>query len=337
MTAARVVITDANFGNVEAETRAAAGGGAAIERSNCRQAGEVEEAVAGAKVAVVQFAPFSAKAAAAMAPDGTVIRYGVGYENLDILAIRRLGLRAAYVPDYCTEEVADHTAAMVLALMRKLNSFDASVRSGAWAVQRVGLPLTPLSEAVIGFLGYGRIAQAVASRLSEFGPRFIAHDPYLNPATAKIAASRVSLGELFSVSDCLCLHSPSNKDTSGIVNAGNIARMKNAAYIVNTARGDLIEEAALAEALVEGRLGGAALDVFGSEPLNPSSPLRSAPNLLLSPHAAWYSDTAVDRLQGMVADEIARALDGRPPRCPIPDPINWTREESHGGIESCDH
>ena len=322
MTGARVVITDANFRQVDAETRAAMGGGAAIERLNCRHVGEVEEAVAGASVAVVQFAPFSAKAAAAMASGGTVIRYGVGYENLDIPAIRRLGLRAAYVPDYCTEEVADHTAAMVLTLMRKLMSFDASVRKGAWSAQAVGPPMAPLSEAVVGFLGYGRIAQAVASRLAGFGPQFIAHDPHVNPETAKVAAARVCLDELFSRSDCLCLHSPSNRDTSGIVNAITIARMKPSACIVNTARGDLVEETALAEALAEGRLGGAALDVFGSEPLGPSSSLRSAPNLLLSPHAAWYSDTAVGRLQGMVADEITRALHGRPPRCPIPDTVN---------------
>ena len=322
MSSPRVVITDANFRQVDAETRAATGGGAAIERLNCRNVGEVEEAVAGARVAVVQFAPFSAKAAAAMAPGGTVIRYGVGYENLDIPAIRRRGLCAAYVPDYCTGEVADHTAAMVLTLMRKLMPFDASVRKGTWSAQAVGPPMAPLSDAVIGFLGYGRIAQAVASRLTGFGPQFIAHDPHVNPATAKVAAASVSLDELFSRSDCLCLHSPSNKDTSGIVNSATIGRMKSAACIVNTARGDLIEEAALAGALAEGRLGGVALDVFGSEPLSPSSPLRSAPNLLLSPHAAWYSDAAVGRLQGMVADEIARALDGRPPRCPIPDTVN---------------
>ena len=321
MTGSRVVITDASFLHVDAERQAVERGGATLELRDCRTAGEVEEAVAGAKVAVVQFAPFSARAAAAMASGGAVIRYGVGYENLDMKAIRRCGLQAAYVPDYCTREAADHTAAMVLALMRRLVPFDSSVRTGDWSAERLGMSLIPMSEAVIGFLGYGRIAQAVAARLSHFGSRFITHDPHANPETAQFAATKVSLDDLFSQSDCLCLHSPSNKETSGIVDAANLRLMKRSAYIVNTARGDLIEEAALADALSEGRIAGAALDVFSSEPLADTSPLRSASNLLLSPHAAWYSDRAVERLQGLVADEIARALGGRQPRCPIPDAI----------------
>ena len=317
MTAARVVITDANFQDVAAETRAALTAGAHFERFDCSSSSEVEAVVEGANVAVVQFAPFSAKAAAAMASGGTVIRYGVGYDNLDIPAIRRCGLRAAYVPDYCTEEVADHTAAMALSLLRKLAQFDTSIRSGAWDVHGVGFPMLPLANSVIGFLGFGRVAQSVAQRLSAFRVSFIAHDPYADVRESNIAVGPVSLDELFAQSDCLCLHAPSSDATASIVNADTIAQMKSTACVVNTSRGNLIDEAALAKALADGSLAGAALDVFGSEPLGAASPLRLAPNLLLTPHAAWYSDAAAARLQAMVADEISRALDGRPIRCSI--------------------
>ena len=319
MTGARVVITDANFHDVSAETNAATMAGATIERFNCISAGEVENVVKGANVAVVQFAPFSAKAAAAMASAGTVVRYGVGYNNLDVTAIRHYGLRAAYVPDYCTDEVADHTAAMALALLRKLTQFDASVRGGNWDVQATGWPMTPLRQVVVGFLGYGRIARSVARRLAPFGMRSFAHDPHVDVSASDIPAEAVSRGELFARSDCLCLHALSNETTVGIINASAIAQMKPTAYVVNTGRGDLIDESALASALTHGRLAGAALDVFEVEPLKANSPLQSVPNLLLSPHGAWYSDAAVARLQDMVADEIARALDGRPVRCPIPE------------------
>lgn len=314
----RVVVTDAGFDDVAPEAAAAAAAGAEFARFAARSAEAVAEAVAGATVAVVQFAPFTAAAAAAMAGGGTVIRYGVGYNNLDLDAIRARGLRAAYVPDYCTDEVADHTAAMALALLRRITALDASLRRGEWAVQKVAAPMPPLSETVVGFLGYGRIARAVASRLRGFGVTVIAHDPFHVPSADDPPAEMVGIEGLFARADCLSLHAPSTPETVGIVNAATLAAMKPTACIVNTARGDLIDEAALAEALAASRLAGAALDVFAEEPLPEGSALRRAPNLILSPHAAWYSDVAVRRLQHLVADEIARALEGRPVRRPIP-------------------
>ena len=314
----RVVVIDATFDDVAAEARAAAEAGADFARCDARTPEAVAEAAAGALVAVVQFAPFGPAAAAAMADAGTVIRYGVGYDNLDLEAIRARGLRAAYVPDYCTDEVADHTAALALALLRKLVPLDASLRRGEWAVQAAAAPMPPLSGTVAGFLGYGRIARAVAARLRGFGVILIAHDPHRGDAPAEPEAEMVGMDALFARADCLLLHAPSTPQTVGIVNAASIATMKPTATIVNTARGDLVDEGALSAALRERRLAGAALDVFAEEPLPAASSLRSAPNLILSPHAAWYSDVAVARLQTLVADEIARALDGRPVRRPIP-------------------
>ncbi|EPX84583.1 Lactate dehydrogenase [Rubellimicrobium thermophilum DSM 16684] len=312
-----VVVTDATFPTVEAEERAARDRGASFRRAACRTAEEVAEALRGARVAVVQFAPLTRAAVEGLAPGARVIRYGVGYDNLDLAAIRDRGLTAAYVPDYCAEEVADHTAAMILALLRKLPMLDASVRRGEWAAVAVARPLKPFAETTVGFLGFGRIARGVRARLAPFGFRFLAHDPFQEGRHEDIRF--VDRDTLLAESDALSLHAPSTEATRGLIGAEALARMRPHAVIVNTARGDLVAEDALAAALREGRIGGAALDVFAAEPLPADSPLRGAPNLLLSPHAAWYSEAAVARLQGLGGRmRSGRALDGLPPRCPIP-------------------
>jgi D-3-phosphoglycerate dehydrogenase len=311
-----VVITDATFPEVLAEEEAARTRGASFHRAACKSAEEVAEALRGARVAVVQFAPLTREAIAGLAPGATAIRYGVGYDNFDLAALRDHDIKAAYVPDYCTEEVADHTAAMALSLLRKLPQLDASVRRGEWAAVKLSKPLKPFRETTIGFLGFGRIAQEVRHRLAPFGFQFVAHDPWQDGKHDGVRF--VDLPALLAESDLLSLHAPSTEETRGVISAEALARMQPHAVIVNSARGDLIVEDALAAALTEGRIGGAALDVFGTEPLPADSPLRSAPNLLLTPHAAWYSDAAVARLQNLVAEEIGRALDGQPPRRAIP-------------------
>jgi D-3-phosphoglycerate dehydrogenase len=312
----RVVVTDATFPDVAKEEAAARAAGAGFERHSCKTADEVAAAVRGADVAVVQFAPLTRAAIAGLAPGATAIRYGVGYNNFDVPALNDHGVKAAYVPDYCTAEVADHTAAQVLSLLRKLPALDASVRKGDWAAVAVSRPLKSFSDTTVGFLGFGRIAQEVAARLAPFGFRFLAHDPYFTGRFPRLALT--DLPTLLAQSDALTLHAPATPETTGIINATTLAQMKPTAVLVNTARGDLIDEPALAAALTRGQLAGAALDVFQTEPLPADNPLRQAPNLLLGPHAAWYSDVAVDRLQSLVADEITRALTGQGVRKPIP-------------------
>ncbi|MGR3291121.1 MAG: C-terminal binding protein [Paracoccaceae bacterium] len=318
--AVRVVVTDATFPGLDAEFRAAEAAGAVLERKACKTVAEVAEAVAGAQVAVVQFAPLTYEAIAGLAPGATVIRYGVGYNNFDIAALNEFGIRAAYVPDYCTVEVADHTAASILSLLRKLQRFDASVRAGDWDVIGTARPIKAFADTVVGFLGFGRIAEEVAARLRPFGLQFAALDPFLT--TPPPGVRMVELDALLAESDCISLHAPSTEDTQGIIDAQALRAMKSTAYLVNSARGDLIDENALAAALSDGEIAGAAIDVFRAEPLPAGNPLRIAPNLQLTPHAAWYSDTAIERLQAMVADEITRALTGQPVRRPVPGTTN---------------
>lgn len=316
MSSMRVVITDATFPDVAAERAAAKDGHAEFERCDCKTEEEVVAAVAGANVVVVQFAPLTRTAIAGLAKGATAIRYGVGFNNFDVEALNDHGVRAAYVPDYCTDEVADHTAASALCFLRKLVAFDTSVRAGQWDAVGAARPLKAFTDTTIGFLGFGRIAQKVYDRLQPFGFRFIALDPFMTDGVAGVES--VDSNTLLADSDCLCLHAPSTEDTIGIINKAALQAMKPGACIINSARGDLIDETALANELKTGNIYGAGLDVFNNEPLSADNPLRDAPNVLLSPHAAWYSDVAVERLQGLVANEINRALEGRPVRRVIP-------------------
>jgi len=316
---AKVVVTDYTFPELTAEAAAAAGAGAAFVAHQCKTEDEVVAAVSGATVAVVQFAPFPAVAIDALAPKAAVIRYGIGYDNIAIAAARERRIAVGYVPDYCAEEVADHTAAVLLSCLRKLPALDASVRRGEWKAVAIARPVRPFSETLVGFFGYGQIARNVHDRLKAFGFRFAAADPALDDREAeRRGVTLMHADELFWRCDAVSLHAPANPETTQFVNRDRLASMKRHAVVVNTARGALVSEADLAEALRDGLIGGAALDVFDAEPLPPDSPLRAAPNLLMTPHAAWYSDAAIGRLQHLVAADIANHLAGRPLRQPVP-------------------
>lgn len=315
----RVVVTDYTFPELAQEAAAARAGGADFAAFQCRTAAEVAEAVAGADVAVVQFALFAPEAAAAVKRGATVIRYGVGYNNIDLAAAVANGLRVGYVPDYCTDEVADHTVAAALSLLRRLPQLEASVRAGDWAAVAVARPMKPFSETIFGFFGLGQIGRAVLARIRGLGFRILATDPALTATEAEaMGVVLVSPEQLLREADLVALHAPANAATTGYFDAARLATMQRHAVIVNAARGQLIVEADLAAALTQGTIAGAALDVFQTEPLPQDSPLRTAPNLILTPHAAWYSDNAIHRLQALVAEDIARALRGEPPRRPVP-------------------
>lgn len=313
----KVVITDYTFPNLEAEEKAALSAGAEFFAHQCKTDAEVAEAVKDADAVAVQFADFGRRAAEAVKPGASIIRYGVGYDNIDLEAAAAAGLRVGYVPDYCADEVAEHTAAAILSLLRKLPMLDASVRAGAWAAVKHAKPLKPFGETAVGFFGMGQIGSAVKARLAGFGFHFLVADPWLKQDAAA-GARLVSAADLLAQSDIISLHAPATAETTGYFNADAFAQMPRHAMLVNSARGALINEADLAAALNEGVIAGAALDVFCDEPLPATSPLRRAPNCLLTPHAAWYSEAAIGRLQGLVADDLAAALKGAAPRKLVP-------------------
>jgi D-3-phosphoglycerate dehydrogenase len=273
----------------------------------------------GADVLLVQFAQVTRQAIEALAPNAAIVRYGLGLDNIDLQSAQCRGVRVAYVPDYATGEVADHTAALILTALRKIIPLDRSVRAGMWDPVGVCRPLQSFAQSVAGFIGFGRIGLEVYARLKPFGFSGIVSDPYASATTLEsLGAQAVDLDTLFSTADVITLHAHMTHATKHVVNAARLRLMKPTAVIVNTARGGLIDTLALEEALAEQRIAGAALDVFEAEPLPADSRLRLFPNVILTPHAAWYSAQSAERVQALAADEVDRHLSGQPARCPAP-------------------
>lgn len=319
--ARRVVVTDHAFVHTEHEERVARTHGCDFAVHACTTEDETRSTVAGAVVAFVNFAPMTRSVLAALAPGATVIRYGVGYDNVDLAAAADLGVRVANVPDYGVDTVADHAVASLLTLARRLPVYDHLVRSRGWARPADVGPLPGLAGMVVGLVGFGRISQEVARRLAPFGCRVIAHDPYCPPDTfAAHGVESVSLEELARRSAAVSLHAPVTDATRRLVDDDFLARLPAGAVLVNTARGGLVDEAALAAALTSGHLAAAALDVTDPEPLPTDSPLRSAPHLFLSPHAAFYAVDSLENLQVLASEEAGRALRGEDLRCPVVAP-----------------
>jgi D-3-phosphoglycerate dehydrogenase len=244
-------------------------------------------------------------------------RFGLGVDNIDIKAAAELGIVVTYVPDYCMHEVSDHTMALILALARKIPFSNNLVQAGRWEMPAVA-PLRRLAGQVLGLIGFGNIPRAVAPKAKAFGLDVIAHDPYAAPAIFAAAGVRsVSLEDLLARTDIVSVHAPLTPATRGLLNAAALARMKKGALVVNTARGPLIDEAALVAALDSGHLGGAGLDVVATEPLAKDSPLLGRPNVILTPHTAFYSVDALNELQSKCATDVANVLGGKAPVYPV--------------------
>ncbi|MCJ8323406.1 MAG: C-terminal binding protein [Rhizobiales bacterium] len=314
-----IVVTDYTFPDLEKEQAAAHAAGYEFKAYQCKNADQVCEALVGASIAIVQFAEVNAKAIAGMAPNAALIRYGIGYENIDVNAANERGFPVGYVPDYCLDEVAEHTSAALLMLLRKLPTLDKSVRDGQWNAVKYAKPLKPFNETLVGFYGFGQIGRSVHKKLKSFGFKFAVSDPSLSLDEAKtLGVTKLSAEDLFKQVDAITLHAPVTKETENFVNKARLNSMKNHAILVNSSRGALIDEDAIANALNTGQIAGAALDVFHEEPLLPDSPLRDAQNLMLSPHGAWYSERAIGQLQSLVADDVSNHIEGRKLRKPVP-------------------
>lgn len=313
----KITVTDATFPALAHERAVAEEFGAEFVEAKCGSADDVTAAADGTDILIVQFAQVTAEAIAKLAPGSLIVRYGIGLDNIDLAAAQARGVKVAYVPDYATGEVADHTASLILATLRCLLPLDRSVRDGKWDAVGVAGALQSFTDTTIGFIGFGRIGQGVLARLKPFGFRSIVADPYADPSTlADLGAEAVNLDTLFARADAITLHCPLTPETRHVVNAERLAAKPGRATLVNTARGGLVDPDALVGALESGLLRGAALDVFEVEPLPLNSPLRTCPNLILTPHAAWYSTSAIERLQALAADEVRRHLTGAPMRRP---------------------
>ena len=244
-------------------------------------------------------------------------RFGLGVDNIDIKAAAALNITVTYVPDYCLREVSDHAMALVLALARKVTFSNSLTQQGRWEMPAV-VPIRRLDGQILGLIGLGNIPRLVVPKAKAFGFKVVAHDPFVSAAKAEeLGVALVSFERLLEISDFISVHAPLTPQTRGLFNTDAFDRMKKGAYIVNTARGPLIDEAALVVALDAGRLGGAALDVVATEPLSKDSPLLGRPNVIITPHTAFYSVEALEELQTKCATDVARVLSGEKPIYPI--------------------
>jgi D-3-phosphoglycerate dehydrogenase len=263
-----------------------------------------DEALASAHGLVVRSATKVDGALLEAAPQLAVVgRAGVGVDNIDLEAATGRGVAVINAPAGNTVSAAELTLALMLAMVRRVSAADASMRAGSWA--RASFKGAELRGRTLGLVGAGRIGGAVATRCRAFGMDVLAYDPYLTEERARdLRVERATLDEVIEGADVLSLHVPLTDDTRGLVDADALARMKKGSFLVNVARGGVVDEAALVEALESGHLAGAALDVFETEPLPGASPLREAPNLVITPHLGASTAEA----QELVATEIAEGV-----------------------------
>ena len=313
-----VVVTDYSFTDDLVVERAILEPlGCRVSGAHCKTEAEVAALVRDADFVLTQFAPVSAHAIEAMQRARLITRYGIGVDNVDLVAARERNIPVYNVPDYCIDEVADHTLGLMLSLTRQIAPLSGSVKAGGW---KRPLPLPKfyaLRDLTIGVVGCGRIGREVIARLRPFKARILAHDPFVGADTvAALGVQPVSLEQLYAESDIVTLHCPSMPETRRMINAGSLAQMKDGVFLINVARGTLVDQQALIAALQSGKVGAAGLDVTDPEPIEDHSPLLSMPNVVITNHCASGSDRAAVLLRDGVVQTVVLALRGeRVPNC----------------------
>lgn len=259
-----------------------------------------------------------------------VARYGIGVDNIDVSAATEAGVLVSNVPDYSIDEVATHALALILDCSRNIARYDRSVRSGSWEWRTAPLLRRTTTETV-GILGLGRIGREMSRKARAVGFKVVTHDPFVGPSdTNDLEVEHVRFEELLRRSDYLTLHVPLTTETAGIIGSEALKLMKPTAYIINAGRGKLVDTTALLDAIKSERLAGAALDVFETEPLPANHDLISCDRVLLTPHAAWYSEEALAEARSKAVTSVLAAIKGETPAYLVnPEALN--RRRQHAG------
>lgn len=293
--------------------------GVEIEVYNGNPGEELYRVVRGATVIIGDFTfrlPIDARVAEAAKGCRLIQQPSIGYQHIDLEATRKAGIPVANVGAANAIGVAEHTLMSTLILLKKALYFHQRTAEGAWAQQEIfTLGTGELHDKVLGIVGMGHIGQEVAARAKPFGCRIIYHDLNRLPAEkeAELGAEAMDLEELLGISDIVTLHVPLTPQTRHLINRERLDRMKPGAFIINTARGEVVDEEALAEALEKDRLAGAAIDVFTQEPVNPDNPLLKSPKVFLSPHIAGGTNESRVRMIKVTMENVIRVLRGEKP------------------------
>jgi D-3-phosphoglycerate dehydrogenase len=323
MATLRVAVTDDRYGSYEEENAVLRQIGVSVEVHDRMDEAETVRVLAQADGILVNLHPLPAGVIEKLERCRVISRYGVGYDNVDVETATSKGIWVARVPDYCLEDVSDQALALLLGCVRKVAFKDRRIREGAWNLHREQ-PSYRIAGKTLGLIGYGAIARTLHRKMSGLHlDRVLAFDPYLDPEKiAENGAQAVTLRRLLKESDYISVHAPLNEETRGLIGSRELALMKKTAILVNTSRGPLLEEKAVAAALAGGEIAAAGLDVFESEPLPPDSPLLRLDNAVLSDHAGWYSEESVAELKTKAAWNVLEVLRGGKPVYPVNQPAS---------------
>lgn len=306
----KVVVTDYEFQTLAPEKEVLSSIDADFIAVQCRTEEEVIRECRDADAILNQYAPVSKRVIEKLERCKVIARYGVGVNTIDLEAATAKGIVVANVTDYSVDEVSDHAFALLLALVRKVVKFNNEVKNGTWDFN-LGKPIFRLRGRTLGLVGLGRIPQALAKKAQAFGLNVIAYDPYIPEETANRLNVRLTkLNDLFRQSDYISVHAPLTKSTRGMISKEQFDLAKKDLFIVNTARGPVIDETALIAALQAKKIAGAALDVTEHEPIQKDHPLLKMENVIITPHVAWYSEESEHELKRKTAQNVVDVLSG---------------------------
>jgi D-3-phosphoglycerate dehydrogenase len=316
----KVLVTDHTFDPLDIEQRILAPVGGVLIVHQCKSVAQLLPLVGDADAVITQFSPVTAEVITVMKNARVIVRYGIGVDNVDLQAAKERGIPVCNVPEYCINEVADHTLAFILAATRQVVPHCLRVRNGQWGLATPLTEMKTLRDLTVGVVGFGRIGREVIRRLVPFRAALRVFDPAVNPKEIESAGAvaATSLDELLPPSDILTLHCPSTAQTRRLFNEQRISAMKRGSILINLSRGDLVDTGALVSALQSGHLAGAALDVCEPEPIPADHPLLRMSNVIVSPHIASASVRAVRTLRETAAGLVVKRLRGEP----LPSVVN---------------
>ena len=309
---AKVVLTDYVWDSLDVEKRTLAGLAELVPLQSKKPEEFIAQAADCDALLNTYAGPITAEIMARMPKCRIIARYGIGVDTIDLDAATAAGIIVTNNPTYCIEEVAEHAMALLLACARKVAFYDREVRAGRWAVPP-GKPLFRLVGSTLGLVGFGNIARQVAVRAAAFGMKVLYCDPNVKQGQFEAPGQKTELNDLLAASDYVSLHPPLMPQTRKMINDDALGRMKKTAFLINCARGPIVDTEALVRALDAKKIAGCALDTVDPEPLPDPHPLRAHDNVVLNPHAAWYSEQAMVGLQSGAPGEVRRVLSGEWP------------------------
>jgi D-3-phosphoglycerate dehydrogenase len=309
-----VVITDCDHDSVAIEKGEMDRIGAKLTLAQVRSEADVIQACSQADGLLNEYAPLTRAVLERLPRCKVIAKYGVGVDTIDLKAATDFGIIVTNVPDHCFDEVSDHTISLLLTLTRKVVFFNQKVKSNQWDF-RQGIPIHRLRNKTLGLIGCGRIGREVAHKMSVFGLRVIAYDPWVSDTGGAIAF--VDLDTVLKDSDFISIHCSLNESTRHLLGGREFQKMQKKPFVINVARGPIIEENELIRALNEGQISGAGLDVLEKEPPDPHNPLLKMDNVILSPHVAFYSDESFRELKRRAAESVSAVLLGEWPKAVV--------------------